>query len=139
MKHLDGLLKLVDNEIGSIVSVGKFRGREDLENAYKLIDIAKDIFCIWCYEDEMGDEYSEAYSREGVAYRGRSYTGNSYGIEPGRDMRSYRGGSSRRSMAYSRDDAKDELIEKIHEMMEKAPDEGKRQTLQRMIQQIENI
>lgn len=132
MEHLDGILRLAEQELSLVIKNGKFRTREDIDNVYKLIDIVKDIYCIWTYQSELDGGYSA------TSYRGRSYTGNSYGIEPGRDMRSYRGGSSRRSMAYSRDDAKDELIDKIHEMMEKSPDEGKRQTLQRMITQIEN-
>ena len=131
MEHLDGILRLVEQELSLVIKNGKFRTREDIDNVYKLIDIVKDIYCIWAYGSELGDGYSA------TSYRGRSYTGNSYGVEPGRDMGSYRG-YSRRSMAYSRDDAKDELIDKIREMMEQAPDEGKRQTLQRMIKQIEN-
>ena len=43
MEHLNGILKLVDNEFGAIEQNGKFRSREEIESVYKLIDIAKDI------------------------------------------------------------------------------------------------
>ena len=43
MNHLDGVLKLVDNELGSIEQNGKFRSRDEIDSVYKLIDVAKDI------------------------------------------------------------------------------------------------
>ena len=39
-------------------------------------------------------------------------------------------------MNYSRDDGKQEYIENLREMMEDAPDEATRQSIQRMIQQM---
>ena len=79
--------------------------------------------------DRMG-----RYSREG---RGNSnyenYDGNSYE----RGGSSYRGGNNYRRGGYSRDDAKQEFAENLREMMEQAPDENARQSIQRMIQQME--
>ncbi len=80
--------------------------------------------------DRMG-----RYSSEG-SYRGNSYEdeygGNSY--ERGSNRR---GGNNYRRGGYSRDDAKQEYIENLKEMMEQAPDENARQSIQRMIQQME--
>ncbi len=57
MEHLDGVLRLVEQELSSMIQNGKFRSRDEIHSVYELIDIAKDVYCIWKYEDE--DEYSE--------------------------------------------------------------------------------
>lgn len=80
-------------------------------------------------DEMMGDGYSGNYSRR------RSYSdGNSYARK--RDSmgrysreRSYRG--------YSRD-GKEEFLDEMRSMMESAPDEMSRQSIQRMISQMEN-
>ena len=113
MKHLDGILRLVETEFEAISKNGKFRSREEIEYVYKLIDIAKDIYCIWKYEEDMGDDYSEKYDRSYARGRRRDY-----------DRR------NRYSM-------NSDYIEELREMMEKAPDESTRQNIQRMIQQME--
>ena len=136
MNSLDGIIKLADNELMSFVGSGKFRSREDVDTAYKLIDIIKDIYCVWGMEEEDG------YSSDGGSYRGgrsyrdgylpgdrsyRSYDGN------GTPQRSYEGGRSRNAYRYSRADYMDEM----RRMMETAPDEQTRQDIQRMILQME--
>lgn len=149
MNHLDGILKLIENEFRTIEANGKFRSKDEVEHVYKLMDIAKDIYCIWQYEEEMEDGYSEA-SRE--SYRGgrsnddysmarrrsrggrqsrNDYARNDYNDSYRESNRSYRRGG------YSRDDAKEEYVEELREMMQNAPDEGTRQSIQRMIQQME--
>lgn len=131
MNHLDGILKLVESEFRTIEANGKFRSKDEVEHVYKLMDIAKDIYCIWAYEEEMGysendpnrmyDDYSMARRRN----RDGRYFRNDY------PERSYRRGG------YSRDDAKSEYISELRDMMQNAPDEGTRQSIQRMIQQME--
>lgn len=152
MYSLEGILKLADNELSSMVSNGKFRSRDDVEMAYKLTDIVKDVYCIWAYEEDEGGS-----SFEGGSYRsyrgsyegggrsnegGRSYERGGGRSRAGRDNMgrfsregSYRGRSNR---GYSRDDGKMEYIEELRELMEDAPDEQTRQSIQRMIQQMEN-
>ena len=71
--------------------------------------------------DRMG-----RYSRDGRGNNYENYDGNSY-----------RGGNNYRRGGYSRDDAKQEFAENLREMMEQAPDENARQSIQRMIQQME--
>ncbi len=117
MKHLDGILKLVDSEFESIDKNGKFRSREEIDYVYKLIDIAKDIYCIWKYEEEMGDDYSE---------RNRPYR---YETARPRNTR------ERYPRNYSMTNS--EYIDELHELMRNAPDENTRQSIQRMIQQLE--
>ena len=153
MKHLDSILEMVDKELGSIGQSGQFRSRDDVHSVYELIDIAKDIYCIWKYEDEE-EGYSEVYP---MSYRGNydNYDGGgSYARGRGRnakrdsmgrysregsyrsyDGESYRGGNYRRG--YSRDDAKQEYIDNLRRMMEEAPDEHSRESIHRMIQNME--
>lgn len=121
MNSLDGILKLADNELMSIAEKGQFRSRDDVDNVYKLIDIVKDIHCIWEYEDE-------GYSNDGGSYRGgRSNRGNYRGsYEGGRSRMAYRGGYSRA-----------EYIDEMRRMMDSAPDEQTRQGIQRMIQNMQ--
>lgn len=137
MYSLDGIMKLADNELMSIVEKGQFRSRDDVDTAYKLIDIIEDIYCIFKMEDD--EEYS-GYSREGGSYErgggrgGRSNRGSYEG--GGRSNRgSYEGGRSRASYrgGYSRAD----YIDEMRRMMESAPDEQTRQGIQRMLQQME--
>ena len=92
MKHLDGLLELIENEIKSVESNGKFRSREEIDSVYKLVDIAKDVYCIWAYEDDMDGE-SEAYAYDG-SYADRSYRGNS--LDSGRSYARGRGRNAKR-------------------------------------------
>ena len=145
MKSMEGILKLADKEFEAIVQNGKFRSREEIDSVYKLVDIVKDVHCIWAYEDEEEGGYSE---------EGRSYRGG-YGYDDGMSMARGRGGNARRdsmgrysrddgygyrggrSMNYSRADAKQEYIDNLHEMMMTAPDDQTRQSIQRMIQQME--
>lgn len=153
MEHLEGILKLVGNELEAINKNGKFRSREEIDSVYKLMDIAKDAYCIWQYEEEMGGEsyddgmsYDRSYERGGRSRRGGSYEGSydgsyeggSYARGRGRNARrdsmgrysreSYRGGS----YGYSRD-GKEEYKEQLMEMMENAPDDQTRQSIKRMI------
>jgi len=148
MKSMEGILKLADNEFTAIAQNGKFRSREEIDSVYKLIDIVKDIHCIWAYEDEEEGGYSE---------EGRSYRGG-YGYDGGTSMARGRGQNARRdsmgrysrdgsydgygyrggrSMNYSRADAKQEYMDELREMAMNAPDDQTRQSIQRMIQSME--
>ena len=143
MKHLDGILEMVDHELGSIEQNGQFRSKDEVHSVYELIDIAKDIFCIWKYEDE--DEYSEAYPMpyrygsydDGASYaRGRRNAKRDSMGRYSRDGYNMRGGNYRRD-GYSRDDAKQEYIDNLREMINNAPDEQTRMSLQRMVENME--
>lgn len=164
MKHLDGILKLADAEFEAINNNGKFRSREEIDSVYKLVDIVKDTYEIWCMQEELegGDEGMSSrggsYYREGRggSNRGGSYyeDGGSYyerrgrGRNASRDSRgrynegsyregSYRDGGMQRRGSYYREGGKQEYIEELREMMENAPDDQTRQGIQKMIQQME--
>ena len=151
MEHLEGILKLVDKELGAIEQNGKFRSREEVDTVYKLIDIAKDVYCIWDYEDGSDGYSDDGYSRTGYPYHhgivyddGRSYSrGRGKGVKRdsmGRYSKDgampYHGGMNYRG--YSREDGNREYIDELREMMENAPDENTRQSIQRMIAQMEH-
>lgn len=135
MEHLEDILKLVERELGAVHNNGKFRSREDIDSVYKLIDIAKDIYCIWEYEEEEdGSSYGDGRDMRydgGVSYaRGRR--GNVKRDSMGRYSRRY-------PVGYSRDGGKEEYIERLREMMEEAPNEQTRSDIKRMINQMESM
>lgn len=147
MKHLDGILEMVDKELGSIEKNGQFRSRDEVDSVYKLIDIAKDAYCIWKYEEDMD---GESYAYDDGSYGGRSYRGDyayddgeSYARGRGRNARRdrmgrysreyNRDGMSYRRDGYSRDDAREEYTEKLRRMMDEAPDQRTREAIERMI------
>ena len=132
MQHLEGLLKLADREFGKMEQNGEFRNRDDIETVYKLIDIVKDIYCIWDYESKMQMEpddyaYTNSYARGNVKR-------NSMGQYSRDGM--YNGYSNRR-MGYSRGDAKEEFINQLRDLMGDAPDDRTREHVQRMIHDLE--
>lgn len=143
MEHLEGILKLADKELEAIINNGKFRSRDEIDSVYKLVDIAKDINEIWCMEDDMdGESYDDGMRsmrgsyNDGISYaRGRR---NARRDSQGRYSRDYRGSynDGRSYRGYSRD-GKEEYVEQLRDMMENAPDSETRQSIQRMITQME--
>ncbi len=97
-------------------------------------------------ESDDSGEYSGAYdSRSGRSYRGDgscgyggSYGDRSYARGRGRNARrdSSMGRYFRNSYGYSMD-GKNEHMESLREMMENAPDEKTRMSVQKMIREME--
>jgi hypothetical protein len=166
MENLDKLLEMTDAEFGAIAKNGKFKSREEIDSVYKLMDIAKDVYCIWQYEDEMeGGEDEMSYARVGSYARGdrrgerrdmrggRPYRGSydgsyegsyddgmggSYARGRGRNAKRDSMGRYSREGGYSRADGKQEYIEHMRDLIMDAPDEQTRQSIQRMISEMEN-
>lgn len=120
MEHLDGILKLVETELGVMEKNGRFRSREEIDTAYKLIDIAKDIQCM-----EDGD-YSYAYDDYSNRGRKRDSMGR-YSRNYPREM--YAGDWSG---TYARD-GKEDYKNQLRDLMDEAPDEQTRKSIKRMI------
>lgn len=120
MDSLEGILRIADNELNSIVKNGKFRSREEIESAEKLVKMAQKIYCIWEYEDG-GEGYSERYP-----YARRSPKRDNMG-------RYSRNGGYGRTGGYS---MHGDFAEELRSMMDDAPDEQTRQSIQRMLDQI---
>ena len=140
MQHLEGLLKLADREFGKMEQNGEFRNKDEIETVYKLIDIVKDVYCIWDYENnmQMGDyseygQYPNNYAYDN-SYARSNVKRNSMG-QYSRDgmMNNY---PSRR-MNYLRTDAKEEFINQLRDLMGDAPDDRTREHIQRMIHDME--
>ena len=124
----------------------------DLETLHKLTDTVKNIDKIEMLED---GGYSEAgeYMGEGRIY-GTSYDGgSSYARGRGRnanrdrmgryssnDGAHYYGGSSyaRDGRGYSRNSAKDHLMEKVEEMLEITQDPKERKAIEKFMHELEN-
>ena len=107
----------------------------------EIVDILKDIGSVEMFEEgQFGQDeeysFSDGYSRN----NGRYYRGNGSSYRSG--GRSSRNGGSRsvrsNRSGYSRDDAKDHMIHKLERLMEEANDEQDRQSIERLIEQMEN-
>ena len=128
MEHLYGILDIVDKELGAVEANAKFRSRDEIDSVYKLVDIAKDIYCIWEYEED-----GESYDGSERSYR--SYNDGSYARGRRNARRDSRGRYSGRSYR-SYDDGKEEYISQLRSLMQSAPDEQTRQSIQRMLDQM---
>lgn len=117
----------------------------ELEYLNKLTETKKNLLKIEMLEEDS--EYSNATGgRGGNRGGGRSNASYAYSMDDGMDMRggSYargRGRNTRRdamgrysSEGYSR--AEDDFMEELHELMHKAPDDHKRQKIQRLIDEM---
>lgn len=140
MKHLDELKEALCRELDKFAKSGDVTVNS-LEKIHKLTDTIKNIDEIMALEEEGG--YSEAGEWMGD---GRMY-GTSYARGRGRNakrdsMGRYSsdmddGYSERRmGMGYSRDDAKDHMMNKLGEMMEDA-DPKEREALKQCMRAIE--
>lgn len=144
MDHIERILEMADAEFGAMAKNGKFKTREEIDTVYKLMDIVKDGMCIIDMEED-GYEDDMSYARDGRSYRGGSYRydDGSYARGRGRNAkrdnlgRYSREGSYRRMDGYSRADGKEEYIENLRDMMMDAPDEKTRQSIKRMIDEME--
>lgn len=158
MEYIEKIKKMLCKELDEYAMKQKFTGG-DLDMIWKLTDTVKNLDKIEMLEDDGG--YSEA--RDGM--RGRSYMhGSSYdddmmyserrgrGRYAKRDSMgrysseggSYEGGSSyddyseRADRRYSRDDAKDHMMNKLGSMMENA-DPNEREILKDCMRKLERV
>ena len=140
MKSYERLKDMLCEELEKIAKKGELSAGS-LDLAHKLTDTIKNIDKIEMYEDfeeEGGTSYRRGRGRNahrdsmGRYTRDGGYAEDDYSEDSYRDGR---GGSSYRG--YSRDGAKDHMIEKIEEMMADADPKSK-EALKRAIKQIEN-
>lgn len=163
IKHLEELKKMLEKEIDKLAQGGDI-SVSSLEKMHKLTDTYKNLCKIYMLDEEGGmDEdyeggssyrrgrgrnarrdsmgryaYEGGYSEGGYSERRGGmmpYDGSSY--ERGGQGGSYRrGGSSYEG--YSRDGAKDYMIDKIEEMMEQAQSPKERKALQECMKNLES-
>ena len=148
MKHLDELKEALCRELDKFAKSGDVTVNS-LEKIHKLTDTIKNIDKIMALEEEGG--YSEAgdWMGEGRMYgssyargRGRNAKRDSmgrYSRDGGYSEDDYseaRGGRMGLRSGYSRDDAKDHMMNKLGEMMEDA-DPKEREALKECMRAIE--
>ena len=162
MEYIDKIKKMLCKELDEYAMKQKLTGG-DLDMIWKLTDTVKNLDKIEMLEDDGG--YSEArgrgrssYAMGGSSYdddmmyserrgRGRYAKRDSMGRYSSEDgssyddyleESSYRGGSSyaRGGRGYSRDDAKDHMMNKLGEMMTSA-DEEQREILKDCMRKLE--
>ena len=156
MDKMKDLKMLLEQQVNQITAKGDINP-QDLEMLDKAVDIIKDIETICAMrkaeEQEMGGYsqrgYSYAMGEDGYsghwydpAYHGGRYNyytnggthtdGMSYGRGPSRMM--YRQDGRR---GYSRDEAKDHMLDTLEEMLDEATTEKERNAIRRCMEKIE--
>lgn len=166
MKSLYDLKEILEDEVKNMTKKGDITPQE-LENAYKITDILKDIETIKAMQEagEQG-QYSRAYdyARDGGSYDGNYsqrmyYDGNSMDYSQARrgrdgdgDGRYSEDGSYRRGRDamgrytsrdggsyddYSRHDNKEQMMAKLRQMMQSAGSEKEREAIRQCISKLE--
>ena len=150
MEYIEKIKKMLCKELDEYAMKSKISGN-DLEMIWKLTDTVKNLDKIEMLEDEDG--YSEARGSRGRSYmHGSSYDDDiMYSERRGRGRNARRDSMGRYSSddrmiddyseermdrRYSRDDAKDHMINKLGEMMTSA-DEEQREILKDAMRKIE--
>ena len=133
------LCEYIDSELMEMergVASGKRLSASELEYADKLAHLKKSILTNKAMEEAYDDDgYSRADGDHMTSGRRYSYAGRGRGRNARRDSMgrySNRGG-------YSYDDAKDDMIEELRELMGDAPDEQTKKEFQRFISKMESM
>lgn len=155
IKHLEELKKMLEKEIDKLAQGGDI-SVSSLEKMHKLTDTYKNLCKIYMLDEEssMDEDYEGGSSyRRGRGRNARRDSMGRYAYEGGYSeggyserrggMMPYEGGSSYRRggssyEGYSRDGAKDYMIDKIEEMMSQAQTPQERKALQECMKNLEN-
>lgn len=133
MEYMDKLRDKLCDELDEIARKGEL-GAGDLEIIHKLTDTIKNLDKIEMLED---GGYSQAGDWEadmrGTYGRGSSYRGRKRD-SMGRYSREGRGGRG----GYSRNDAKEAMMEQMEMLMDQAGSEREREAIRRCMGQLEN-
>ena len=134
MEYMHDLKDKLCKELEEIARKGEL-GAGDLEIVHKLTDTIKNLDKIEMLEDDGG--YSQAGDWEadmrGTYGRGSSYRGRKRD-SMGRYSREGRGGRG----GYSRNDAKEAMMEQMEMLMDQAGSEREREAIRRCMGQLEN-
>lgn len=143
MQEFDNIKDMIYCEIDEISHQGKL-DMNTVNVLGELVDILKDMGSIEMFEEgidiQEDNEYSftNSYGRNGGYSQRRmpiyyGDNGNSY-----RSNRGYSGYSRRSRGGYSRDDSKEHMIEKLHDLMMEANNQNDKDSIQKLINQMEN-
>lgn len=146
MHEYEGLKYMIEDQLNEYAKRGKLSGG-DLAAVHMLTDTFKNLCKIKMLQEQEGGESHRSmrydggmsgrhyvrghYSRDGGSYDG-SYDGGSY------DGGSYDSSYDRSHRGYSRDEAKDYIVQQVEEMMGRVHDQRDRETLKRIMQQMQN-
>ena len=135
MEYMHELKERLCEELEEIARKGEL-GAGDLEIVHKLTDTIKNLDKIEMLEEDGG------YSRDGdweMEDRGRYNRGSSYARRKrdsmGRYSREWRDG--RMDGRYSRDDAKERMIDQMEQLMNGTQNEREREIIKRAMEQLE--
>lgn len=149
MHYMHDLKDLLCAELEDYAEKGKKSGKMsmgDLETVHKLTDTVKNIDKIEMLEDGgysedtdfvgEGRMYGTSYARG----RGRNARRDSMGRYSRDDGMHYDGGSSYAMVGrgYSRDDAKEHMMEKAEEMLEMATDPKERRAIEKFMRELDD-
>lgn len=151
MEYIEKIKKMLCNELEEIAESGKLKSPADISMIKDLTGAVKNIGIIEVQEEESG--YSEARSGRGRSYmHGSSYDDDMmYSERRGRGRYAKRDSMGRYSSddrmiddysearmdrRYSRDDAKDHMMNKLGSMMEDA-DPNEREILKKCMRELE--
>lgn len=133
MEYMHELKEKLCGELEEIARKGEL-GAGDLEIVHKLTDTIKNLDKIEMLEEDGG------YSRDGdweMEGRGRYNRGSSYARRKrdsmGRYSREWRDGR------YSRDDAKEHMIDQMEQLMNGTQNEREREIIKRAMEQLEQV
>ena len=132
MHDYEKLKGMLCNELEQITRKGELTAGS-LDTVDKLTHAIKSVATIMAMEDEYEDGYSRADGDHMTSGRRYSYAGRGRGAR--RDsMGRYtsRGG-------YSYDDARDDMVKELRELMNDAPDEQTKKEFQRFISKMESM
>ena len=133
MHDYEKLKEMLCDELEKITRKGELTAGS-LDTVDKLTHAIKSVVTIMAM-DEYGDGYSRADGDHMTSGRRYSYAGRGRGRNARRDSMgrySNRGG-------YSYDDAKDDMIEELRELMGDAPDEQTKKEFQKFISKMESM
>lgn len=130
MESLEKILRLADDKLGEMAREGSFRSREDVETSMQLVKMIKDGYCAMEYEEGDEEESYQDYGPRRVYRDGREYNARGRGRNARRDSRGrYADGYRDGYRGYGDDGFSD----KLHELMQNAPDEQTRNSIRKML------
>lgn len=131
MHDYEKLKEMLCDELEKITRKGELTAGS-LDTVDKLTHAIKSIVTIMAMDDEYGDGYSRADGDYMTSGRRYSYAGRGRGARRDSMGRYSRGG-------YSYDDARDDMVKELREIMNDAPDEQTKKEFQRFISKMESM
>lgn len=131
MHDYEKLKGMLCDELEKITRKGELTAGS-LDTVDKLTHAIKSVVTIMAMDDEYGDGYSRADGDHMTSGRRYSYAGRGRGARRDSMGRYSRDG-------YSYDDARDDMIKELRELMNDAPDEQTKKEFQRFISKMESM